>query len=47
MAVDRRINNNHYLITCGGWCLVTQFTYFGKKLNCCVALAIRSVHAAG
>ena len=20
MAVDLRINNNHYLITCGGWC---------------------------
>ena len=20
MAIDLRINNNHYLITCGGWC---------------------------
>ena len=39
MAVNLRINNNHYLITCGGWCRLRSLLDEGKfftlvKNNC-------------
>ena len=41
MAVDLRINNNHYLITCGGWCRLRSLLDEDKAAYCKCNAAIK------
>ena len=41
MAVNLRINNNHYLITCGGWCRLRSLLDEDKAAYCKCNAAIK------